>query len=95
VPGVLLRLVQNVRVNLLCRQHNTKRLNSRGGKEAGLGPGNAVLQVHCVVGEAVDTETGVPSTRTEVSSSVLHMCFIHDILSLAYVLQLQQSLSQS
>ena len=23
----VLRLVQNVRVNLLCRQHNTKRLN--------------------------------------------------------------------
>ena len=27
-----LRLVQNVRMNLLCRQHNTKRLNLREGR---------------------------------------------------------------
>jgi len=29
----LLRLVQNVRVNLLCRQHNTKRLNWRARRK--------------------------------------------------------------
>jgi hypothetical protein len=71
----MFRLIENVRVYLLRRQLNTKRLNYRRGKEAGLGPGNAVLQVHCVVGEAVDTETGVSLTCTEISSSVLHIRF--------------------
>jgi len=40
----LLQLVQNIKVNLLCKQHNTKRINSREGrKEAGLGPGNVTI----------------------------------------------------